>query len=78
MSLQSGSVEPPADSHGDPTSDIMLQVSSLVHEQQQSILDDSKTSVRVYAVMNIKEATAKYGNEPVQEAGRRELQNWLR
>ena len=68
---------PPTDTHGYPTRDIMLQVSSLVYEQRQSILDDAKTSVRVYAVMNIKEASEKYGNDPVQQAGRKELQNCL-
>lgn len=28
-------------------------------------------SVNEYEVMNVKEATAKYGNDSVQEAGRR-------
>jgi hypothetical protein len=69
--------DPPVDTHGYPTRHILLLVSSLVYEQQQSILDEAKISVNVYAVMNVKEASAKYGIESVQQAGRKEIQNCL-
>ena len=54
----------------------MLQVSNLTQSRADNLMEPQRSQA-IYAALSIKEATAKYGNDPVAVAGRTELLNCI-
>ena len=54
----------------------MLQVSNLTQSRADNLMEPQRSHA-IYAALSIKEATAKYGNDPVALAGGTELLNCI-